>query len=454
MKSGVDIQSDDLLHNERGEINFETNTGEGKYFPGGPKCVYNGKEIDCLTFASESGGISGDIFVKILQYFDKHDIFPREAGGPIPMLLVDGHQSRLDPKFINYINHNCHRYKVCLGVPYATTLWQVGDASEQNGKFKVEWSREKQALLYWKFERGLPRTINATDIIPLLNIIFHKSYGNIEANKKAVAERGWSPLNRKLLEHPSLDDDVGEVATTSVAESSTTTDSTESGPAIAPVLLNVKAGISAVVLDRLLSARARTNGAKKAAEERKRKGDSVLKNMKEAKRMTAGVMASNSVFSLNDPNLVEVIRKKQDDKVAKIAKSEAAKRRKVRSQIAGVRMVRQKHGHELTNGFASWNMSECGTYLQYKKQSAKDPDMPKRLPERHICCHEWMRRPSPTASLHASDNEEEGGDTMEEMGDPALAVAGLLDLALGVGAEEESNEDDDPMGPDGEEDLA
>ena len=88
------------------------------------------------------------------------------------MLLVDGHQSRLDPKFINYINHNGHRWKVCLGVPYATTLWQVGDASEQNGKFKVEWYREKQLLLYWKFERGLPRTINATDIIPLLNIIF------------------------------------------------------------------------------------------------------------------------------------------------------------------------------------------------------------------------------------------------------------------------------------------
>ena len=78
--------------------------------------------------------------------------------------------------------------------------------------------------------------------------------------------------------------------------------------------------------------------------------------------------------------------------------------------------------------------------------------MPKGLPERHICCHEWMRRTSPTASPHASDDE--GGDTMEEMGDPALAVAGLLDLALGVGAGEESDEDDDPMGPDGEEDMA
>ena len=330
----------------------------------------------------------------------------------------------------------------------------MGDASEQNGKFRTEWYRENQLLLYWKFERGLPRTINATDIIPLLNLIFQKSYGNIEANKKAVADRGWSPLNRKLLEHPSLDDDVEEAGTTSVAESSGTTDSAESGPAIAPVLLNVEAGTSAVVLDRLLNARARTNGAKKAAAERKRKGDSVLKNIKEAKRMTSGVMASNGIFSLDDPNLVEVIREKQDDKAAKVAKSAAVRRSKVRSQIAGVRMVRQKHGHELANGFTSWNLAECGTYLQYKKQSAKDPGMPKGLPERHIRCHEWMRRPSPTASPHASDDEGEGGDTMEEMGDPALAVAGLLEFALGVGAGEESDEDDDPMGPDGEEDMA
>ena len=87
-------------------------------------------------------------------------------------------------------------------VSYATTLWQVGDASEQNGKFKVEWYREKQLLLYWKFERGLPRTINATDIIPLLNLIFHKSYGNIEANKKAVADRGWSPLKPQIVGAP------------------------------------------------------------------------------------------------------------------------------------------------------------------------------------------------------------------------------------------------------------
>ncbi len=59
------------------------------------------EKIDCLTFTSESGGITADILIKILKYFDVKEVFPRIPGGPIPMLLIDGHQSQLDPKFID-----------------------------------------------------------------------------------------------------------------------------------------------------------------------------------------------------------------------------------------------------------------------------------------------------------------------------------------------------------------
>lgn len=107
-QTGIDIRAEEPVRNLRGEIDF----------------------------ASESGGITGEILVKILEHFDKMNLFPRTAGGPIPVLLVDGHGSRLDPAFVDYINNESHPWKVCLGVPYATTLWQVGDASEQNGKFK------------------------------------------------------------------------------------------------------------------------------------------------------------------------------------------------------------------------------------------------------------------------------------------------------------------------------
>ena len=155
---GMDIRVVDPVRDEKGKIIVEENRGPGKYFPGGPVCQFNGKTVPCLTFCSESGGITAEILVKILTKFDKMDLFPRVPGGPIPVLLVDGHQTRLDPLFIDYINGQNHRWKVCLGVPYATNLWQVGDAAENNGTFKTNWYRAKEQLLLYKYERNQPRS--------------------------------------------------------------------------------------------------------------------------------------------------------------------------------------------------------------------------------------------------------------------------------------------------------
>jgi hypothetical protein len=83
---------------------------------------------------------------------------------------------------------SCNQFgNVCLGVPYATTLWQVGDALEQSGMVKLEWYREKRRLLTWKYSNNLPRAICPEDVMPLMNKIFYKSYDNLANNKKAVA---------------------------------------------------------------------------------------------------------------------------------------------------------------------------------------------------------------------------------------------------------------------------
>ncbi len=95
--TGIDQSVLPVLSYEK-DLVLELNIGEGKYYPGGPKCKYHGKTVDCLTFASESGGITGKILVKVLEYFDGIDLFPCINDGPIPMLIVDGHQSRLDPQ--------------------------------------------------------------------------------------------------------------------------------------------------------------------------------------------------------------------------------------------------------------------------------------------------------------------------------------------------------------------
>ena len=63
------------------------------------------------------------------------------------MLIKGGHQSRMDPKFVSYINKEDHECRVCLGVQYANILWQVRYASEQNGKFKIGWTTVKELIM-------------------------------------------------------------------------------------------------------------------------------------------------------------------------------------------------------------------------------------------------------------------------------------------------------------------
>ena len=58
----------------------------------------NGKDVDCLAFAMESGGIT--VLVDILTNFNLIDLFPRVVGIQIPVLVAIGHQSQLDLVFL------------------------------------------------------------------------------------------------------------------------------------------------------------------------------------------------------------------------------------------------------------------------------------------------------------------------------------------------------------------
>jgi hypothetical protein len=83
----------------------------------------------------------------------------------------------------------------------------------------------------WKSEHGLPRAIRPEDVMPIMNRIFFKAYGNEKNNRKATSERGWFPPNRKLIEHASLVQKQKET------------------------VLNVDEGFAGSILDRLLRER-------------------------------------------------------------------------------------------------------------------------------------------------------------------------------------------------------
>jgi hypothetical protein len=382
-----------------GEFNF----GEGKYFPGGPTCTYRGKTIPCATYITEGGGISGEILVSVLRTLDDLDVFPRVPGGPVPVLIIDGHESRLDPMFLTYINGEGHVWKVCLGVPYATSYWQVGDSAEQNGTFKVCWYREKGILITYKSDRAMPLCINPWDVMPLLNRCFGHSFGRIQTNKNATSDRGWCPANRKLLSHPDL---LPEDTPTN-QEQATSSSSGDSN-------LTENEGFPATVLGRMIQ-RHQRNGGIAAHQARLQQGTGALASLEEAKRITSGILVGNGIHSLNNPGLQRKINLREQETLEQQIADLRKKRNELLSKIRKVEAIRSKKGRGELNGFRNWDTRQCCDYLQYKKTDA-DGAMPKNVGPLRLKCQEVMGRVSPIASPHSSDDEASVVEDNEESG--------------------------------------
>ena len=180
-QSGIDVRVQPE-NDEMGETVMDettTNHGAGKHLPGGPACACDDKMMPRATRVSESEGTTAGVLVDVLAVLDKLDAFPRDSGID-PFMVLDGHSSRSDPKFLAHINNCDHRWKACLGLPHATSLWQLGDGKEQNGTFKGEWHRAKTSLFVCKAEFNLDLKIMQEDVMPLLNRVFQKSHNRVE----------------------------------------------------------------------------------------------------------------------------------------------------------------------------------------------------------------------------------------------------------------------------------
>jgi hypothetical protein len=146
----VDIQSRSY---KTGELKESTdkydhlldNMGPGHQYPGDLTCSYNGKNIPCMVAFNPGGGITATILTDILRTLDKIEVFSHK-NEKRPFLLVDGHSTRFDIEFLEYINDPTHRWSVCIGVPYGTCLWQVGNSVHQNGQFKVKVTKKRKRL--------------------------------------------------------------------------------------------------------------------------------------------------------------------------------------------------------------------------------------------------------------------------------------------------------------------
>ena len=87
-----------------------------------------------------------EILVQMLATLDSYELFS-QSNGSKNFLLLDGHPSRLELPFLEYINQRHHEWCVCIGVPYGTAFWQVGDSSEQNRSYKMYIVKAKGILI-------------------------------------------------------------------------------------------------------------------------------------------------------------------------------------------------------------------------------------------------------------------------------------------------------------------
>jgi hypothetical protein len=107
---------------------------------------------------------------------------------------MDGHGSRFELEFLEYINNKATKWNVCIGVLYGTAYWQVGDSSEQNGCFKMALMRYKRELLQKKESVNEEFAIQKEDITYLVAQAWEDSFARAANNRNAIAEQGWGPL--------------------------------------------------------------------------------------------------------------------------------------------------------------------------------------------------------------------------------------------------------------------
>jgi hypothetical protein len=299
-----------------------------------------------------------------------------------------------------------HKWTVCVGTPYATDQWQFGDATEMNGCFKMALTKAKEELTRHNVDSFQKVAFTTTDVVPLLNKAWASSFADPSKGRKALADRGWNPLNRALL------------TTEKILKTKTTVDAT-----IATVVtplpqdfdLNVDNGAAGDILDKLFT---RRDNAKALGRSRAKKRHNEVHGgqVKKAKKMTAGAHVRDGQFLLDD-DLKDFQAKyyaaKQDEAKQKQAKKQSA----VEKQWQDAQVVKSKP-------FQQWTISDFKVMLQYRKKVG-DPAMATTLTGlkeqwQQRCDNPSPAKPSPMPAL--KNGPSVTGATLKLLLDAAAAT--------------------------------
>jgi len=370
------------------EENVRENIGEGKAMPQGPHCTFNDKHIPCFCACTENGSITGELLRKMLETIDEIGVFDREGTGLNPFLLLDGHGSRFELDFLDYINTAETKWECCIGLPYGTSYWQVGDSSEQNGCFKMALTRAKQELVTKKNDAGLPFAIDKTDVVGLVRAAWNRSFARVRTNIKAVTSRGWGPkaLNYNCLLHPEIQatkhGTTGKPHTLALKTTA------------APEDLNLSDGLSATLIDKIVlykNREANRNGTNADEQRRKRKETAEERLRSHDKRISAGLLASAGHFHLGS-DVRDHIQQRVDAAIEKERSMQLRKKDEYDALLAKVQAIKN-----LNLPYDKWNATQLKTMVKWYKRDGDEklPGKKQELIARYLATCERQDLPPP-----------------------------------------------------------
>ncbi len=393
------------------EDDLEQNTGgEDKVFPLGPQCTFMGKKVPCYTCCSENGSITGQLLTDMLSAIDKAKVFDRSVGLN-PFLFLDGHNSRFELEFLQYIHNPETKWEVCIGLPYGTSYWQVGDSTEQNGCFKMALYKAKQELVQKKCDHSLPFAVEKEDIVGLVRTAWSKSFARVKENRKATLMRGWGPkaLNFNVLVHPEI----------RCSNAATDTMQLKLNSTVQPEDLNLSDGLTGTLVDRIVHHKtivdSRT-GEDAMERMRKRKATAEEQIRNKEKRMTSGLLASAGHFHLSSQVRDYVLSKENAEK-EKTRQAQKKKRDEWEALNAQVQIIRDRNKPP-----EQWTSEQLKTMLKWYKRP-KDEKLPTKKQEmlaryRSTCNRGDLPAPPLTADIDQGYNPPLPRDT--DQGDAAL----------------------------------
>jgi len=341
-------------------INIQENShGLDKYYPFGPTCVVNGKKIETFVTCSETGTVTSEILRDALKKIDGALTFDRTEAKPF--LLLDGHGSRFQLPFLDYITAEETQWTVCIGVPYGTHVWQVGDSSEQNGAFKMALTEAKQCVLEKKMNMQLKRAnIERHDIVGLVHYAWEKSFARVRNNKKATAVRGWGPLTYNLLDSEELRREKNRNPVNSAYDLCKIAGHSSGDP----LALNFDNGLAGTMMDKIVDFKVRQQALETARAEN---AAEIIAHRREkfekCSTLTAGVCFNSGNLCISDGQVRDRVLEELNKRKEKELASETRKK-DAESHLAN--KVEAIHAKGLLP--SQWDRKDLGTMVSWFKR--------------------------------------------------------------------------------------